>query len=277
MANGYLVEIDSQEREHEAVLRLFELPFIYSGFFAAFGLHSSLSWYLLEIREHHFTRAITSEIDILAGQIKLDSGRINWLQSTKYLVGIEVKCAYLDPQANQISDQFIKSKKSSFRKMNQIQSKVEELLKTGFDEVALLDIIANPPASGGDGQAWLNALDIAHRSKEAMLPVLKKRLPDCSPAGHWVWSMGSVIGGDETMRGAGAPIELRKACNNRLLEKDLITQKRRQEIQEKLNTILSGVSAGVFPLVLLDCRICGKIHGIKDSCIGERHGATQKR
>jgi hypothetical protein len=93
MANEYLVQIDSQEREHQAILRLFELPFIYSGFFATLGLNPSLSWYLLEIREHHFAGLLTSEIDILAGQGELESGGVNWPKSTNYLVGIEVKCA----------------------------------------------------------------------------------------------------------------------------------------------------------------------------------------
>lgn len=268
MVDGYLVEIDNQEREHEAIVRLFELPFIYSDFFAAFGLNPSLSWYLLEIREHHFAGSITSEVDILAGQLELESGEVNWPKSTNYLVGIEVKCAYLHPQANQISEEFIKSQKSSPQKINQIRSKIDELIKTGFDKVALLDIIANPPASGKDGQAWLNALGIAVTSIEAMLPVLQKRLPDSSPAGHWVWSIGSVPGGDETMRGAGAPIELRKSGNNQLIKEDLATQKRRHEMQGKLQTILSSISlkGPRLPLILLDCRTCGRIHGIKDTC-----------
>lgn len=261
MANGYLVEIDNQEREHEAILRLFEIPFISNGFFAALELNPPLSWYLLEIREQHFRDSIASEVDILAGRIEIESGKIDWSHSTRYLVAIEAKLAYFDLEDNQI-----KSQKSSPQKMYQIQSKIEELIRSGFDKVALLDMIANPPASGQDGRAWLNALYRAFNSIGEM-PVLKERLPNSAPAGHWVWSIGSVIGGDEMKRGAGAPIELRKACNNRLFEVDLGTKKLREEIRRKLGEILSRISLkSTFPLVFLDCRICGRIHGIKDAC-----------
>lgn len=264
MANGYLVEIDDQKREHEAIRILFEVPFIYIGFFAHFGLNPCQSWYLIEIREHYFTGSINSEVDIIAGRLELESSKINWSQSTKYLVGIEVKCAYLHPQTNQI-----KSQKSSPKKMSKIRSKIEELVKLGFDKVALLDIIANPPASGHDGQAWFNALGSASTSREVMWPVLQRRLQDNIPAEHWVWSIGSVIGGNETMRGAGAPIKLREAYDNRLFKEDMTIQKQREELQEKLITILSGVSLKItFPLVLLDCRICDKIHRIRDACNG---------
>jgi hypothetical protein len=49
----------------------------------------------------------------------------------------------------------------------------------GFDRVALLDIIANPPVSGDDGQAWLIAADVAGRSSQAMAAELKNL---CSPS-----------------------------------------------------------------------------------------------
>jgi hypothetical protein len=57
----------------------------------------------------------------------------------------------------------------------------------GFDRVALLDIIANPPVSGIDGQAWFTAFNVADLSMQAFLPDLKSRLPLNSPAGHFVW------------------------------------------------------------------------------------------
>jgi hypothetical protein len=60
---------------------------------------------------------------------------------------------------------------------------------------------------------------------------------------------------------------LRKACNNRLFEVDLRTKKRREEIRRKLGEILSRISLkSTFPFVFLDCRLCGRIHGIKDAC-----------
>jgi hypothetical protein len=263
MANGYLVEIDSQEREHEAILILVENPIHYHYFFAPLGLNLRASWYLLEIREHHFKDAIPGEIDIIAGQLELVSGKIDWSKSTNYLVAIEAKLAYFDQEHNQI-----KSQKSSPRKIHQIRSKIEELIRLGFDKVVLLDMIANPPASGRDLAAWTNAVDVASDSMGKMAPVLNERLAD-STAGHWVWPIGSVIGGNESRRGTGTPIELRTACNNSLIETDWQTRNRREEMRRKLSEILSGVSlkeTDQYPLRFLDCRVCGSIHGIKNSC-----------
>ncbi len=258
--NNYLVDIP--DREHEAILRLFELPFIYQPFFTALGFNSPLAWYLLEIREHHFTDLLASEVDILGGPLVFtDFGEINWSQSTKYLIAVEVKCAYRHEDS-------IKSQKSSPQKMNKIQSKIEELLKAGFDKAVLLDIIANPPASGSDIRAWFNTLDMANTSLK-MFHILQDRLSNDLPAGHWVWSWGSVIGGEETDRGAGAPVELRRADQNPFLKGDLKVQTRRREVERKLYEILSKFSMPLsfgYSVILIDCRYCGKIHSVKDSC-----------
>lgn len=297
MQRGYLVDIQ-QEREQEAVRRLLELSFISERFFWSLGLNPYFSWYLLQVRvkENRLVSSLHGEVDILAGRFDwsdpeeftsilaeearnnqnshpswhydfaarrlAESSGIKWPPSTDYLVGIEAKCAYFHPL-----EDTIKSPKSSEQEVNHIRSQIDRLLQMGFNKVALLDIIANFPESGIDGQAWLAASNTAITSKEKMSPILDERLPEDSPAGHWVWPTGSVIGGDESMRGAGSLIELRAARENPFLEGSSETQSCRQEMEKQLNIILAK-----FPLprrlqvIFIDCTTCHKIHGIEDAC-----------
>jgi hypothetical protein len=263
---GYLVEIP--EREREAVRRLLELPGIAWQFFDSHGLNPSLSWCIQRVRHDRLVESFKGDVDILMGRLDLnESGGIKWPPSTDYLVGIEAKCAYLHPDANEITEDAIKSKKSSEQEIRKTQRQVKELLQMGFDKVTLLDMIANPPAFGIDSRAWFVALETAETSMKEMLPTLQKRLPDNSPAGHWVWSIGSVIGGDETMRGAGAPIELRRACENPFLRKDSKTRSRRQEMQHNLHGILARLPPPCrLPAVFIDCGACTKVHRTGNVC-----------
>lgn len=300
MQREYLVDICSQKREHEAIQRFLELPFTSQGFFGSLGLIPSFSWYLLQIRKDRLVCLSKDEgdVDILAGRLSwsdskafesvlaeearnkpdfhpswhyyfaalklADSGGIKWPPLTDYLVGIEAKCAYLNPEATEISENAIKS---THRKVRKLRAQVKSLLQMGFNRVALLDIIANPPVSGPDSQAWLVALNIAIRSRGAMFRILEERLPEDSPAGHWAWSIGSVIGGDETMRGAGSPIELRTAHENPFLQEGSEVLSRRQEMESKLSVILAELPSPCrFPVIFIDCRTCGKIHRREDAC-----------
>jgi len=299
MVTRYLVDIP--EREIEAVHRLLKMPIIAEQFFWSLGVNPVFSWYLLQIRKDRIVSSLPGDVDILAGKLSwkdpkefeslvaaeakdrpnidpswhfdfaarklADLGGIKWPPATDYLVGIEAKCAYLLPHANSISKDTIKSKKSSPGKVRKIRKQIENLLEMGFNKVALLDIIANPPASGPDGQAWLMALDIASTSEDEMSTVFSERLPANSPAGHWVWSIGSVIGGDESMRGAGAPVQLRIAQENPFLQVNSEIQSRRQEMERNLSTILGNLPLPcAFPVILVDCRICGRIHRMDVVC-----------
>ena len=296
----YLVEIP--EKEHEAIRRLLELMSISGELFKSLGLDPLFSWYLIEVRTDDWHLGLLpTDVDILAGHLNwrdpkafqfvlaeevksnpntdpsrhryiayrklAESGGINWPPFTDYLIGIEAKCAYLDPSANEIKEDTIKSIKSSEKKVQKIQKQVEKLLSFGFDKVALLDMIANPPASGIKGQAWVTALNISTTSMEVMSRILKQRLPEDSLAGHWVWSVGSIIGGDETKRGAGAPIELQKAHENKFLLLDTGVKTHRKKIEIVLNKIFTKFPFPKnFPVVLVDCRICGTIHRLEDAC-----------
>lgn len=207
-----------QEREHEAIRRLLELIPISSRFFESLGLDPLFSWYLIEVRTDLHFGLLPTDVDILAGRLSwndpgafqsilaeeiksepnapqsvhlkiatlklAESGGIKWPPLTDYLIGIEAKCAYLDSKADKDkpTENDIKSKKSSKEAVYKIQNQVKKLLSMGFNKVALLDMIANPPASEIDGQAFVKAANTATASTEAMLPILRQRLPNNSLA-----------------------------------------------------------------------------------------------
>lgn len=173
-----------------------------------------------------------------------------WPRSLDRIVAIEAKCAYFDNRSNQI-----KSLKSSSGKTRHIRDQVQRLFQMGFHRVALLDLIANPPASGLDGQAWISASQLATSSLERMSGVLKQRLRDNCRAGHFVLSMGAVVSGNETMRGSGYPLMLQPPRESVLL-KTRATQEYRRPLANNLRTILETVPMPrSFPVILDATRV----------------------
>jgi len=243
----YLIEV-GQKRENEAIRR-FLLNEVSREFFESLGLPFPSCWCILNINKKDLSDFV-GDIDIIAGRLELNnSGKIKkWPPPTDYLIGVEVKCAYVNLGANQISLNNIKSRHFSHRKVSKLRKQVQILLEMGFDKVALLDIIANPPANGINGQAWLTAAIISTKSIEVFSPVLQERLPPDSPAGHWVWSIGSVSGGDETKRGASLLSRLKEAKINPLLG-DAKIQSHRQRMEGKLKTILAELRPKHLPAI----------------------------
>ena len=75
-----------------------------------------------------------------------------------------------------------------------------------------------------------------------MADILKARLPEGSPAGQFVWSVGSVVGGDESMRGAGAPQLLRSPALNPAFEsKDEEVLNNRKALLQNIPKLLAGL------------------------------------
>ena len=293
MRSEYLVEVPAEEREPEAVQRLVSMPFLSEPLFASLGLMPAFSWYVLQLRTDRLVQNFKGDIDILAGKLSwsdpaafealveeerrqrphshpswhydiaarklASSGGIRWPPAMSLLVGIEAKCAYRAAT--------IKSAKSSREKVQRMRLELQKLLRIGCDRVALLDIIANPLTSGSDGQAWLAAASGASISLDMMTKVLQERLPQETQVGHWVWLSGSVAGGDETVRGAGATLKLREAGDNPLLQMDPETQTRRRAMEGKLVEILGSFARpSRFSVILLDCRTCGTIHDADETC-----------
>jgi hypothetical protein len=191
------------------------------------------------------------------------AGGIAWPPSASHLVGLEAKCAYLDPCAGRISSDVLRSTKLSTKKVAKLRRQIESLLEMGLDEVALLDVIANPPVSGPDGGAWISSLAVAAESAAAMASTLNRRLPEESDAGHWVWSCGAVVGGYEFQRGAGCRQELRPSKGNGRLESSSVVGGLRHELERNLRIVFSQFATPlVFPAVFVDCRDCGAVHAL---------------
>lgn len=299
MLEGYLVDLEG--REHEAVERLLSLPTIGESFFSSLGLASGFSWYVLRMRAGRLVVSILGDVDLLAGRLEWTdparfdamvgeqarahpeahpswhqlfaawnlaaAGGIRWPPPVDHLIAVEAKCAHLPADALDISERALRSTKKSMAKSRRVRQQVERLLSMGFDRVALLDIIANPPGGGHGFQAWLAGSVIASRTLDAMAAILAGRLPSGSPVGHYVWSAASVAGADERWQGGGAPVESRPAAGNPLLAGDATVKARREEMERSLARILADMVRPVgFPVVLVDRERCGEIHSAARAC-----------
>lgn len=195
--------------------------------------------------------------DLLAGE-----GELIWPPKPDYLVGLEVKCSRLNTDVNPLTAPItvadMKSTKGSPQKTRKIRLEVEKLINIGCDRVALLDLIANPPADGINMGAWHSASVVAQKTEDAMQQVLLNRLPADCAAAHWVYSVGAVAGGDETFRGSGLPQQYREAQPT---ARSGIGETQRTELNESIVDILSRVSPPYFlPAVYMNCRLCKRIH-----------------
>jgi hypothetical protein len=298
-ARRYLVE--EPEREHQGVRTLVGLPFMIEKLLTPLGLNASFSWFILRVNKRRLRPSANGDVDLLAGPLEwndpreylarweqekrskrdwhptwpaflaalklANDGGIRWPPPMNHLVALEAKCAYLHPQAEEISRGGLKSTKTSRQNVRRTQRQIQGLVEMGFDRIALLDIIANPPVSGLDGQAWIVALDVADLSMKAMLPDLRRRLPVDCPAGHFVWSAGAIVGGDESRRGAGSPIELRPAIQNPLLQGNEEVKAHRFETDANLRREFGKIPAPLnLRVIFADCEKCGQLHSGVDAC-----------
>jgi hypothetical protein len=144
-----------------------------------------------------------------------------------------------------------------------IRKQIARNLNLGLDRVALVDIIVHHPTDGIDGAAWMGAGEQALGSLAEMRPALAERLPTDSLAGQFAWSVGSVVGGDERIRGAGAPILLRPVQANSC-------RARRGDLERGLRKILSALpQPQCWPAAFLDCRACNRIHAMDAVCASQ--------
>lgn len=191
-------------------------------------------------------------------------GGLRWPPPTDYLAGVEVKCSRLslevDPYRGVLDERDMRSTKSSWQKVDRIRLEIDKLLALGLNKVALLDLIANPPAEGINMDAWANASMIADKTEKAMGRVVNGRLPPNSLAGHWVYSMGAVAGGDETMRGAGFPNQYRVPQENEVVIGSEV-ESRRKVVEQTITSIFSKMSnPHSLPALYINCRACRAIH-----------------
>jgi hypothetical protein len=228
-------------------------------------LAGSLNWdstreideYISHEHAEHPEWHITRRLDLAARKLA-SRGGIQWPPSVEFLVGVEAKCAYLPRNAETVSVDAFKSTKLQPRQQRRIRLGVDKLLELGLNHALLLDILATPPVSGPDGGAWITSLDLADRSEDVMAAALEQRLHDNCEVAHWIWSIGSVVGGDEFSRGAATFLELRSSNGNSRLPQSAQT---REDIQSRLTALLSHFGKPTaFPAVFVDCKSCRRLH-----------------
>lgn len=214
-----------------------------------------------------YAKDSTPALQLITPLILAQKGGIKWPPSTDHLVAVEAKCCYLDFKGESISRQNLKSTKTSKSRIKHVRAQVSDLLKMGFDRVALLDVICNPPMDGVNSDAWVNAFGLARLSRRAFDNDLRNRLPASSPAGHYVHSLGAVAGGFEMQRGAASVDELQSGIQNPLLSSDPEVQSHRAEVNENLRKALETLPAPRnFGVIFLDCQKCHRIHSVNESC-----------
>ena len=264
------------------------------------GLHKYFSWILVGVQKSRLLASTVGEVDILAGRLEwndhgeferalaavieekkgkghpsciellaavrlANAGGLKWPPPTDWLVAIEAKCSYLSPQAGSISREHVKSTKASTQKVAHLRRQVNGLLYAGFNRVALLDVIATGP-NGGD---WLTATYVADETRRVMLQDLDKRLPAACPAGHCVYSIGAVAGGNEASRAAVSADWRRAAQDSPLLVKDPVVREHRKELEGNLLDILAALPKPLYlKAVYCDCPDCRQVHLEGKQCSG---------
>jgi len=98
----YLIE-ERKERENEAIRRFLWSKILLVIFFELLGLPFPSYWCICNVNKKHLSD-FEGDGDIIAGRLELNnSGKIKkWPPPADYLIGLEVKCAYLNPQANYV-------------------------------------------------------------------------------------------------------------------------------------------------------------------------------
>lgn len=285
----YIVESDSQNREHQAI-RHVAGSFLKTDLLLPFGF-DDLSFVIVEAQKPKLTPGIVGDVDILVGNLDFkdwsayrkalsemeaefpdwphllrtqlagkkvaEANGLKWPPEPVRVAGVEVKCAYYTDR--------LKASKSSDEKVSGIRSQIDWLERMGLDQVGLLDVVGNEPAYQEDG-GFFGAMGRANRSLETMRDVLAARLPEDTAAGQFVWSAGAVGGGDEGIRGAGAIHLLRAPAKNpRLAAGDPETVAHRAALAQNIPRLLENVaSPKYFPVVFIDCRSCGRVHYLDD-------------
>jgi len=140
-----------------------------------YGIAAPAFWCLLRLdtRGQGFERDCEGEVDVIAGRITSEAG---WATATadqrqrarleananglnlfpaesakldlefSYLVGLEIKCAFIDSAAALTSQlPVIKSAKTGPKKLRALKKELKRMLHLGLDRVGVLEVIAGPP------------------------------------------------------------------------------------------------------------------------------------
>jgi hypothetical protein len=71
MVDRYLVEVDGQERENEALRRLRETPFMLDELLASLGLPAGFYWTLFGVQHSDLVASRHGDVDLIAGRLAI--------------------------------------------------------------------------------------------------------------------------------------------------------------------------------------------------------------
>jgi hypothetical protein len=262
----YIVEVEDQDREREATRHLLSHLAFRLDLLRYLSLGRG-SWVIMEAQKSHLVPGLFGDIDILAGNLDLKDPTdipegLKWPPVSTRVVGVEVKCAYFSQSEGP------QSEKDSPKKVKKLRGRIELLLEMGLNQVGLLDVIANEPTEGVS--AFVSAMGRAKDSLRAFQPLIEARLPSYTPAAQYCWAVGSVIGGDERIRGGGGLKVVRPGLENPLLAAgDEAVVRSRETLIKNVAKMLSAIPPPIYwPLFFIDCMECGRLHFLNDkSCV----------
>lgn len=259
MEGRYLVELD-QHREKTAVRRAFVCSFLLTNLIIDLGLSPDAYWVILEVPKP----SGDGDIDVLLGPLTVVStGGPSWSIGDHHLAALEVKVSYLC--ADNSGSPKVASAKSGPGHVKRIRGQLASLVGLGLNRIALLDIIATPPATGKDGEAWFVASANALTGLDQASPILSRRpLPEPF-VGHWAWGWGSVEGGLEHFRGAGGPQRIRPSLHNILMADPTVEKRRRDLVATVSNLLSDSPGPRISPCVMVNCAHCHRLHLLNSS------------
>jgi hypothetical protein len=286
-----IVQVNDTDREKTATRHFLSHPLFRRDLLCALGM-DGLTWVIIEAQKPRLIPGQFGDVDILAGNITFknpqefaralrdaenqwpgmsepalqeyackvvaEADGLNWPPISSRIVGVEVKCGYLDREKGP------QSTKSSPKKVDGTRGQIDRLIEMGLDMVALLDIIGNNPTEAYG--AFLEAGRRAQDSARAFQPILEGRLPANTPAAQFCWSVGSVFDRDERFSGGGGLLRLRQGLPN-------LTAGATEDAVLNRKTLLKNVSdfLGILPtprfcpVFFIDCPDCAWLHFLDDS------------
>jgi hypothetical protein len=261
----YIVEVDDHQREKVATRHLLCHVSFRLDLLRYLGLGPG-SWVIMEAQKPHLIPELRGDVDILAGNLELKnpsdaSEGLKWPPVSTRVVGVEVKCCYFSQADGP------KSKKDSPNKIRKLRGGMDLLREMGLNKTALLDVIGNEPTESAG--AFVSAAGRAMRSLQVCQPFLEARRPDDISAAQLCWPVGSVVGGDEQIRGAGALRVVRSGLENPLLAvADESAIRNRERLIKSVTEMLEGISMPIYwPLFFIDCMNCGRVQFLHDPCL----------
>lgn len=259
MEGRYLVELD-QHREKTAVRRAFVCSFLLNNLIIDLGLSPDACWVILEFPKP----SGNGDIDVLLGPLTVSStGWFSWPSCHHHLAALEVKVGYL--RADSAGAPKVASAKGGPGHEKRIRGQLASLVGLGLNRIALLDIIATPPATGKDGEAWFVASANALAGLGEAQPVLSRRpLPETF-IGHWAWPWGSVEGGLEHFRGAGAPQRIRPSLPNTFIADPMVEERRRNLVARVSGFLSDSLGPQISPYAMVYCPRCRRLHLLDSS------------